>query len=108
MPRTVDHIVAAHQLAAERRTSGRPVWDETVDVSDVWRDDALSFERRRDAIVAKLKASHWYQRDGADEGDELNEVVWSLAEADDADCFDHHWDELYDLADYACIWIKTF
>ncbi|WP_306365372.1 hypothetical protein [Nocardia sp. CC227C] len=107
MPCTIDHIVATHQLAADRRRQGRPIWEETIDVSDVFHHGDMSFEEIRDAVVAKVKASRWYARDGRDYGDPLNEVVEGLSEADDTRCFDYHLNELYDLADFARVWIKT-
>ncbi|NKY60426.1 hypothetical protein [Nocardia flavorosea] len=106
MPRTVDHIVATHQLAAERRKAGKPIWDETIDVSRVWNDDDLSFEEKRDAIVAQFKRSRWFRDD--DEFGRVREIVdEEIAYAEDVDEFDGWWDELYDLADYDRIWIKT-
>lgn len=108
MPRSVEHIVAIHQLAAERRQQGRPVWAETLDVSDVFHDDELSFEERRDAIVAVLKASRWYRKADQHAFDGVVDIVNDhLAYAENADEFDAWWDELYDLADYDRVWIKT-
>lgn len=103
MPRTVDHIVATHRLAAERRKAGKPIWDETIDLTHVWDDDDLSFEEKRDAIVARLKTSRWFKNDPQPQA-----IVDVLAQTENVDEFDGWFDELYDHADYARIWIKTF
>ncbi|WP_043598935.1 hypothetical protein [Nocardia otitidiscaviarum] len=108
MPRTIDHIVATHQLAADRRRQGRPIWDETIDVSDVFHNEDMSFEEIRDVVVAKIKASRWYRKADPHDFNGVREITDDhLAHADDVDEFDGWWDELYDLADYARVWIKT-
>ncbi len=105
MPRTVDHIVETHRLAAERRAAGQPVWDRRINVADIWRNEALTFEQRRDAIVARLRTSAWLA--GRNASDPLVEAVDGLAAADDVDEFDGWWDEVYDHADYDRVWIAT-
>ncbi|MFD6400753.1 hypothetical protein [Nocardia sp. NPDC060249] len=108
MPRTVDRIVATHQLAQERRRTGRPVWAEKIDLSDVFRDPAMTFIERRDAIVARLKQSRWFKDADPHEFDGVHDIVDEhLAEAENTDEWDAWWDELYDLADYARVWIGT-
>lgn len=105
MPRSVEHIVATHKLATERRKAGKPVWEYTVDISRPWNDDSLSYEEKRDQIVGILKRSRWYR--DTDEYSDLHEVVDNLADAPDVDEFDGWWDQLYDLADYDRAWIET-
>lgn len=109
MPRTPDHLVAVHQLAAERRKAGKPVWAETVDLSHVFHDEALTFEQRRDAIVARLKASRWFKNADPHRFDGVYEIINDhLAYAENQDEFNGWWDELYDHADYDRVWFKTF
>jgi hypothetical protein len=63
----------------------------------------MTFEERRDAIVAVLRGSAWLK--GYDEFDWVPEIVDNLADASDADEFDGWWDELYDMADTDRVWI---
>lgn len=108
MPRTVEHIVATHRLAAERRASGKPVWDETIDVSEVYRDESLTFEERRDRIVAILKRSRWYRNADPHRFDGVHEIIDDhLPYAETYAEFNGWWDELYDHADYDRVWIRT-
>lgn len=106
MNRNIEHIVATHRLAAERRAAGRPVWDYHINLSDVFHNEAMSFEERRDAIVARLRASRWFT--DAEEGGELHQYVEELADTVDGDDFDCPMDAIYDLADTDRVWIATF
>lgn len=105
MPRTVDHIVETHQLAQQRRAAGRPVWDRRVSLADVFHNEDMTFEARRDAIVARIRASAWFKSYGS--GDELHLFVEELADAADGDEFDGPWDCIYDIADIDRVWIAT-
>lgn len=108
MPRSVEHLVAVHALATQRRRQRKPVWAHQLDLSGVFHDDALTFEQRRDAIVAIIKASRWYRRADRNQLDGVVDIVDDhLAYAETADEFDDRWDELYDLAGYERVWIKT-
>ena len=103
--RIVDHIVETHQIAAARRQAGKPIWAHRVDVSNVFRAEDLTFVERRDAIVSRLRVTAWVK--AADEFDELTQLVDELAYAEDPERFDVVWDDIYDLADYDRVWIKT-
>lgn len=105
MARSVEHIVAMHQLAEERRKAGKPVWAYKVDLSEVFHNDDIPFEDKRGRIATTIKASNWY-RDRADFSN-LDEIADGLAFADDTEEFDGWFDELYDRADYDRAWIKT-
>lgn len=108
MPRTIDHLVATHELARERRAAGKPIWAHTVDVSRVFHNEDLTFAQRRDGIVAALRGSSWYRQADPDDCDGVRELVDDhLAYAETGDEFDGPWDELYDLADVDRVWIKT-
>lgn len=107
MPRDVEHIVATHQLAQARRNAGQPIWERTLDVSDVFHNDALTFPEIRDAVVARIKNSPWYQNRDTTGFDEFGEHVEELAHVENADDFDEFWDAIYDQADYDRVWIKT-
>lgn len=81
-------------------------WNITVKLKDVWRNDSLSFEEKRDKVVERIKASGW--RDLTPYPDTFDEVVANLAESLDIGEFDGVWIELYDLADSDRVWIETF
>jgi hypothetical protein len=103
---TVEHKVAMYQLATERRKAGKPIWAHTIDVSHVFHNDELTFEQKRSEIVAVIKRSRWYEEQDAATFDGLVDLVDNL-ETDDADSFDYWWNEIYDIADYDRVWIKT-
>jgi hypothetical protein len=103
MPRTVDHIVATHHLAQERRDAGLPIWDRKLNVADVFRNDEMSFEERRDAVVARIRRSGWIETGNWN----LSHLVDGLASAEAVEEFDGWWDEIYDEADADRVWIET-
>lgn len=105
MSNTVEHKVEMFRLAQERLAAGKPVWDRKIRLADVFRNEAMTFEERRDAIVARLRASMWFK--GYDEYDELPQLVEELSEVPDADAFDCVWDCIYDVADTDRVWIGT-
>ena len=107
MPRTVDHIVHTHQAARARVAEGKPVWDRRIDLSDVFHNDRMTFEERRDAIVRRLKANPWYTTADQIEFDGVYDVVNELGDAANTEEFDGWWDELYDLADTDRVNIRT-
>ena len=106
MPDTADHRAAMYRLGQERRTAGKPSWEHVLKLADVFHNDHLTFEQKRDAIVKRIRASAWYK--GYDETGDMSEVVEDLAAAGDTGEFDAAWSELYDIADYDRVWIATF
>lgn len=107
MARTIDHLVHTHHIARQRVAEGKPVWAHHLDVSDVFHNERLTFEERRDAIVKRLKASPWYTRADKAEFDGVYDTVHELAHAEDQTEFNGWWDELYDLADVDRVNIRT-
>ncbi|GGN39158.1 hypothetical protein FHR83_006779 [Actinoplanes campanulatus] len=107
MPRTIDSMLAAHRVATERRNNGQPVWDETVDLADLFHNTDLSQAERYARIADRIKRSRWYQNRDADGFDEFGEAVENLAVASGPDEFDGWFDEIYDQADRDRVWIKT-
>lgn len=83
-----------------------PSWNITVKLKDVWRNDGLSFEKRVEAIVERIKASGW--RDLTPYPDLFDDLVHNLGEASDPGEFDYWFAEFYDLADSDRVWIETF
>lgn len=106
MTRTIGHIVAVHELAAERRRAGKPVWDHTLRAV---RDENGTFEENRDRFARSLRASSWF-RASTDNGTDIFSdlyCLWEdLAEAEDVAEFDAHLANLYDLADYERCFIQ--
>lgn len=81
-----------------------PAWRYTVDVSHVFHDDDKSFEEKRDEIVATLRRSTWVKAHG---NGTLGPLIDVLAETQDTEEFDEHWDQVYDMADIQRAWIQT-
>jgi hypothetical protein len=102
MPRTVDHIVATHQLAQQRRDAGLPIWDRKLNLSDVFHNDAMTFTESRDAIVRIIRASGWPDRNST-----VYALLDEIADAETTDEFDAPWDLIYDEADADRVWIQT-
>jgi hypothetical protein len=106
MPDTADHRAEMHQLATERRKAGKPIWDRKVNLADVFHNEDITFEQRRDAIVTRIRTTPWFK--GYDEYDDLPQFVEELADAADAAEFRDPWDCIYDIADADRVWIATF
>lgn len=83
-----------------------PHWKYTLDVSDVFRNEALSFEQIRDGVVAHIRANRWYAHYGGQDTN-LGDVVDELAEATCIAEFDWLWNEIYNHADKDRCWIVT-
>lgn len=81
-----------------------PQWTYTIRLGDVWRNPTMTFEERRDKIVARLQASRWLR-----EADScvIHNLVEELGGAPDADEFDAVWDVIYDEANADRAWIDT-
>lgn len=105
MPDSADHRAEMFLLARKRTAAGLPVWDRKISFADVFHNEDMTFEQRRDAIVARLRGSSWLK--GRDEFDNIVEAVDGLAGAEDAGEFDGWWDEIYDIADEERVWIET-
>lgn len=101
MPRTVDHIVETHRIARQRRTAGLPIWKYTLNVADVWSNEGMTFQQRRDAIVRRLRKSPWHRS-----SETVRDLTYELADSETPDEFNVPWDALYDEADYDRVWIK--
>ena len=104
MSRSIEHIVETHKIAAERRSSGRPVWDETIHVA-FFHDDTKSFKQKRNMFAAAVKRSRWFK--GEDELSDLHQIVDEISDSDDVEHFDFCMNEIYDMADFDRVWITT-
>lgn len=106
MPDTADHRADMHRLATERRNAGLPIWDRKINLADVFHNEAVTFEQKRDAIVRRIRASAWFKQ--YDECDNLPQYVEELADTENGSEFDGPWSCIYDIADYDRVWIATF
>lgn len=80
-------------------------WILTVHISDYWRSDHLTFEEKRDGIVARFRNSRW-RKVTCDQA-AFDRLINVLAAADNAKWFDEVMDLVWDLADEEGIWIET-
>jgi hypothetical protein len=76
MARSIEGIVEAHRAAAERRASGRPIWDRTINFAEVFHNEEMSFEERRDVIVRILNASKWSAIN-----EEIDNLIYAVGKA---------------------------
>lgn len=84
-------------------------WKAKLRIGDVFHNDGLSFEQRRDAIVRRFRALLQAGDVSQDSfGLSISELVDELAETENPDEFDWVWDEIYDWADTERVWIETF
>lgn len=111
MPRTLESTMQAHDVAAQRRRDGRPVWDHQVKLrhliaEDV--DDDTAHERGR-AIAAALTSTSWARaahREAEHAGSsDLLDIISELEDIADLTHLNHVIDALYDLADADRAWI---
>lgn len=82
-----------------------PAWKRTIYLKDVWRNEELTFEQRRDEIVKRIRESSWL--DSSSDPAVLNECLDMLAEAPNTRYFDADFSNIYDLADVDRVWIET-
>jgi hypothetical protein len=78
-------------------------WNHTIRVSGVFHNDDLPFEVKRDRIVSRLNPL----KDKFPEDWDLEDVILSLSEAEDANDFDLAWDDFYNWADDNRVWVET-
>lgn len=79
-------------------------WFHTLDLYDIFHDDEKTFIERRDEIVRRIKAQSWYTT--SDDMDLLDPVA-GLEDSEDEEEFNDYWDELYNWADDARVWLNT-
>jgi hypothetical protein len=109
MPATPEHKADMSALAQERKRAGKPSWKHKLNLANVFRNESMTFEERRDAIVRQIRATAWFKsKDASSAGfDEFVLIVEELAEAPDQEAFNNVWDAIYDEADYDRVWIIT-
>lgn len=112
MPRTIESLMNSHSAAAERRASGRPIWDHKLHIKYLLSNDTTDETAQKvgKEVAAVLRASSWAKADQkyADERGGDSEVAMCAEEFEDVDDLDHFnsvLDHLYDLADADRAWI---
>jgi len=88
-------------------------WKQTLDITDLMEtfeqtEDALTFAKRASTRIQLFIETHqsWADRSGITE--DLEQIAESFSYADDTAEIDYIMADLYDLADNARIWVKTF
>ena len=81
------------------------IWLYKIDLKDVWHNDELSFEEKRNEIVKRLRDSSWFKDSYSFELEDL--IDW-LELTGNVQEFDHQFRYIYDLADEDRTWIETF
>lgn len=79
-------------------------WKHKLQLGDIFHNEDMPFEQRRDEIVRRIKASPWWDEDDY----RLHAAVDLISESDSVGEFDGYWDEFYDWADDESVWIETF
>jgi len=84
-------------------------WLRKVNVSAAFRDDdSMTFEQRRDHVVAKLRKLLPETPDVTDDETMIfRDLVDGLSCVDEEDEFDEWWSDIYDWADRNRVWIET-
>ena len=88
-------------------------WKQQIDFTDLMEafektEDAMTFAKQASARIAQFIENHQSWADRNDITDDLEEIAESFSYADDTAEIDYIMADLYDLADNARIWVKTF
>jgi hypothetical protein len=78
-------------------------WDYTLRLDDVFHNENMSFDARRDEIVKRIRTSPFYDKtDGW-----LVDFVGEMANSDHVDEFDEWRDQFYDWCNLNRVWVQT-
>jgi hypothetical protein len=80
-----------------------PRWKHHLRLKDVFYNEDLTFEQRRDEIVRRIRAARWFVEDADYATTLLEQLEFARDEAE----FDGWWNEFYDYADAERVWIET-
>lgn len=80
-------------------------WILTIELSDVWRDEALPVTEKAAKIVERIEKSGWL--DLTPDPDTFRDLLADLKEAETVGTFDYMFSDVYDLADSDGVWIET-
>lgn len=78
-------------------------WDFKLELKDVFHNEDLSFEEKRDEIVDRINSAPFMDEDDG----ELVDIVEELAGTETIPEFDRAWSWFYDWADFARVWVET-
>jgi hypothetical protein len=80
-----------------------PIWLDKINLADVFHNEEMSFEQRRDVIVQRIRRSGWPDRNSS-----VYDLIDELADCETGNEFDGPWSLIYDEADADRVWIATF
>jgi hypothetical protein len=88
-------------------------WKQTLDITDLMEsfeqnEDAQDFAKKTSARITQFIEVHQSWTDRQSITDDLQDIAEGLSYADDTAEVDYLLVDLYDLADSARIWVKTF
>jgi hypothetical protein len=88
-------------------------WKQTLDITDLMetfeqKEDAQDFAKKTSARITQFIEVHQSWTDRQSITDDLQDIAEGLSYADDTAEVDYLLVDLYDLADSARIWVKTF
>jgi hypothetical protein len=88
-------------------------WKQTLDITDLMEtfeqnEDAQDFAKKTSARITQFIKVHQSWTDRQSITDDLQDIAEGLSYADDTAEVDYLLVDLYDLADSARIWVKTF
>ena len=118
MPSTADHRVRCHQIATGLRRQGKPTWTATLRLGDLFHNEDLTFEAKRDGIVARTRRlpqvtqaqdviDNHPESDDYYNAEDLINILEELADTKDVPEFDGVFSAFYDWADIARVWVET-
>lgn len=91
------------------------IWRHQIRLGDIWNNDDLTLEQKRDRIVERVECETWYQEavanptarpDGLDYSDyEIESIIYDLKHSEGEDGFNSIWHEFYDYCDEHRIWV---
>lgn len=78
-------------------------WDRKIYVGDIFHNDDIPFELKRDSIVKRLRSMVRPRKD-----EDFVCLIEDLEVTEDEDEFDDVWNDIYDWADENRVWIETW
>lgn len=125
MTRTIEGIVENHRVASERRAAGKQIWDSTINIKSILREDpsnesdehAASVANRIGSAIRISVPAAWLNH----ESDQVDEDILDIVEGLEALRPDSYKDDkdfsplddlngmlagLYDWADAKRVWIN--
>lgn len=81
-------------------------WNFTLELWDVWTNEALTFEDKRDEIVRRIRTAPFWGRDDM-EWFALQDIALSIQDAANTGEFDREFRWFYDWADKHRVWVAT-